>query len=230
MIPLPRPEYDAIEIADNARRTLARRSTKAAAVATQALRSYLADVIGGERGEALLDMLTGYPSGSLGECLHALGYVVTDPKPDSGAPRCHIAGRNGDRDGSFTLVRAFADPDAAYQFVTNTEQGAGCYLLHIDFEPAPEPELPEGLDLDMLAADMSKMLSRYGYDEWGLENVSDDEIRPALPAFIATCLAHAATVVPVPLCGHCDAPCVLAAHADSHANPADCRCNLHAES
>lgn len=230
MIPLPRPEYDAIEIADNARRTLGVRSAKAANNATRALWSHLDDVIGVEHARALIDLLTDYPDRSLSECLNALGYIITDPPPDPQAPKCHIAVRNGDRDGSFTLVRAFADPDAAYQFVTNTEQGAGCYLLHIDFEPAPEPELPEGLDLDMLAADMSKMLSRYGYDEWGLENVSDDEIRPALPAFIATCLAHAATVVPVPLCGHCDAPCVLAAHADSHANPADCRCNLHAES
>lgn len=44
----------------------------------------------------------------------------------------------------------------------------------------------EALDLDMLAADVGKMLSRYSYDL----DISEDAIRAALPAFIETATAH----------------------------------------
>lgn len=225
MIALPRPEYDAIEIADNARRTLAKRSATAANNATKALWSHLDDVIGVDHAKSLIALLTEYPDRTLGECLNALGYVVTDPQPDPQAPKCHIVVRNDEDCDCQTPIRAFALETAAREFASDPST----HVVIVDFEPAPEPELPEDLDLDMLAADISKMLSRYGYEEWGLENVSDDEIRPALPAFIAACLAHATDPFDGPLCGHCDAPCVLAAHAaDGHDNPADCRCDRHA--
>jgi hypothetical protein len=199
MISLPRPDYDAIEIADNARRTLTRRSAKAAANATQALLSYLDAVIGAAHAKSLLDLLADYPDRSLSECLDALGYVVTDPDPEPTGHKCHVVVRDSDdcdNAGCVKVVRVFADSDAAVEFSGNTDAGRGTHILDVDFEPAPEPDLPEGLDLNMLTADISKMLSRYGYDEWGMEHVSDDEIRPALPAFIAACLANAAANKP----------------------------------
>jgi hypothetical protein len=192
MIALPRPEYEAIEIADNARRVLRKRSAKAANNATRALRSYLDDVMGSGHAEALLGLLTDYPDRCLGECLNALGYVVTDPPPDPQAPKCYIVVRNDDDCDCKTPIHAFVLETAAREFCSDPST----HVVTVDFEPAPEPEVPEGLDLDMLAADISKMLSRYGYDEWGLENVSDDEIRPALPAFVAACLANAAANKP----------------------------------
>jgi hypothetical protein len=224
MIALPRPEYDAIEIADNARRALAKRSATAANNATKALWSHLDDVIGVDHAKALIALLTEYPDRCLGECLNALGYVVTEVPPDPAAPKCYIVVRNDEDCDCKTPIHAFAIETAAREFCSDLST----HVVTVDFEPASEPEVPEDLDLDMLAADISKMLSRYGYDEWGLENVSDDEIRPALAAFVAACLANAANVIPVPLCGHCDKPCILAAHVDGHDNPADCRCDRHA--
>ena len=108
--------------------------------------------------------------------------------------RCHAALIDGP--GQDTRVDAvYEDLNDARVWVDSVGLADGiAYLQEVDYVPAEStaPPVPEGLDLDMLAADISKMLSRYGYDEWGLEDIGDDEIRAALPAFITTCLAHAA--------------------------------------
>lgn len=206
MIPLPRPEYDAIEIADNARRTLGKRSAAAAAVATQALRSYLDTAIGSDPAKALVDMLTSHPDRSLDDCLNALGYVVTDPTPEPTGRKCHVVVRfdhaNRPR---FDIVRVFTDFGAADEFSGNTDAGRGAYIIEADFESAPEsddaellttmlaaserPDLDiDGDQLNMLAYDIADTMDR---GEYGLGEITSDDIRAVLPAFLLACLANA---------------------------------------
>ena len=46
----------------------------------------------------------------------------------------------------------------------------------------------DGPDLDMLAYDIADTLDR---GEYGFGDITQDEIRAVLPAFLAACLAHA---------------------------------------
>jgi hypothetical protein len=222
MISLSRPEYDAIEIADNSRRALGKRSAEAAAIATKALWSYLDTVLGGNHAKSLLDLLTDYPDRSLSECLNALGYVVTDPTPEPTGHKCHVVVRDSDEcdnAGCVKVVRVFADSDAAAEFSGNTDAGRGTYVLDVDYEPAPDPDDAELLalmlaasetpltdlgigdsDLDMLAYDIADTMDK---GEFGLGDITSDDIRAVLPAFLRAALANvdANTIVTCDRCG-----------------------------
>lgn len=188
MIPLSRPDYDALVIADKARCDIAQRSAKATAAANQALLSYATSVIGDNRAKALLDLLTEYPRCTLGECLNSIGYVVADTPVDPVEPGriCHVAILDHANSPGFDVVRVFADTDAANEFSGGTSEGLGTYILDAPFEPITRP-LPPGLDLDMLAYDIADTMDK---GEHGLGNVSQADIRAVLPEFLSAAIAH----------------------------------------
>jgi hypothetical protein len=103
--------------------------------------------------------------------------------------RIHLAVRD-DMDCGCTptagvrVVRAFTDPDAAYEFTTNTEEGKDTYVIEVDLEPA-HPQLPDGFDMDYAVNVTHRTLSR------DLPSLTLEDIAAAYPAFIAVAQAHA---------------------------------------
>jgi hypothetical protein len=184
MLTLPRDQYDTLEIADNTRRALAK--TKAADAATTAFLSYASQVLsrqaGTGHGQALLKLLDQAPAQPLAVCLNALGYVVGEDTTDRTEPLCYVvtAGAGG-------ILHVFADPSDADDYLNST---LGNDVVEAPFEPitTPPTEISPELDLDMLAADIAKAVSDYGYSELGFD-VDDDAIRAALVPFIHAALA-----------------------------------------
>jgi hypothetical protein len=184
MLTLPRDQYDALETADNTRRALAK--TKAANAATTAFLSYASQVLprrdGTDHGQALLKLLNQAPTQPLAVCLNALGYVIGADTTDRAEQLCYVVVLDDDS----SVVRVFADPEAAYEFSGATDAGIGTKVLDIPFEPITRP-LPLELDLDMLAYDIADTMDK---GEYGLGDVSQDDIRAVLPEFLSAALAH----------------------------------------
>lgn len=215
MLTLTRDEYDALEIADNARRTLTARSVTAGATATRALVDYAETVIGTDHAKDLWVLLTTSPDRTLGECLDAMDYTIGQATPEPTGRKCHVVIRNAADCDCTMPVRAFADSDAAAEFSGNTDAGRDTYVLAVDFEPAPLSDADllaamlaaservdldiDGPDLDILAYDIADTMDR---GEYGLGDITSDDIRAVLPAFLAACLAHAdANTVHCDRCG-----------------------------
>lgn len=185
MKPLRYADFEAMEIADNARRKLAKRN--AAAAATRAFWDYINEVLAPGMADRLLGLLTDYPDHSLELCLNSLGYTVTR-NPEPPGPLCYVAILDHANDPGFDILRVFVDSDAAHEFSEDTDAGRGTYILEAPFEPML-PTLPDGIDLDIFAYDIADTMDR---GEHGLDEIGQDDIRAALPAFIAAAQAHAA--------------------------------------
>jgi len=92
-------------------------------------------------------------------------------------------------------VCVFDNANDAYSWADEDPPGGGVrYTQAVDYIPAA-PALPAALasdgNLEMLAADIAKAVSDYGYAEHGFD-VGDDAILAALPEFVAGALSEQA--------------------------------------
>jgi hypothetical protein len=134
--------------------------------------------------DRLVHLLVDDDTLSVRAALTQLGYTVESAPGDEPEPVCYVA---VDGETGYT-VRVFADSDAAHEFSGGTAAGAGTLILDIPFEAAI-PDLPEGFDLDMLAYDIADVMDK---GEYGLGDLSQDDFRAVLPAFLAAAQTHAA--------------------------------------
>lgn len=93
-------------------------------------------------------------------------------------PQCYVV--HNDFDGLLGVYAHKGDADAAAE---NDD-----YVTQTSYTAARLPELPENLDLDMVAYDIADIL---GKGDYGLGDITQNEIRAELPAFLAAALTRA---------------------------------------
>jgi hypothetical protein len=198
MIPISHEDFTALKALDDARRAAAPLTTRVADSASRAFWYFAEEALcinpnpttqSQAYPDRLLGLLIAYPERPLEECLNDIGYAVIEPDAASDHrldPLCYIA-VSGD---TGSPVRVFANPDAAYEFSGNTEAGIGTDILDIPFEP--HVDVPDGMDLDRLAAQLADTISDHQHAEGIGFSVNTEAVLPALPAFITACLARQA--------------------------------------
>jgi hypothetical protein len=104
-----------------------------------------------------------------------------------GIPRCYVA--LVDLPGQDTkAVYVFADFNEAYDWIQEYDDEGTPEVQTAEYVPATILELPDGLDLDLIAYDIADAMNHY---ERGLSDVGQDDYRAALPAFLAAAIDHA---------------------------------------
>lgn len=82
-------------------------------------------------------------------------------------------------------------PGWVAQSIDRRDDGAQIWLwlAEVQADPDRRMKFPQLAQLELLAYDIADMLDR---NEWGMGEISETDIRPALTGFIITALAHAA--------------------------------------
>lgn len=191
MIPISYEDFTALKTLDDARRAAASLPARIAGSASRAFWFLAEDTLGSGsslRSQAspdrLLGLLIAFPERPLEQCLNEVGYAVIDPLDADPQPMCWAAMDGAD------VIRVFANSDAAYEFAGNTKAGIGTHIRDVPFEP--HVDIPDGMDLDRLAAQLADTISDHQHTEGIGFSVNTEAVRPALPAFITACLARQA--------------------------------------
>jgi hypothetical protein len=191
MIPISHEDFTALRTLDDARRAAALLAPRVSDPANRAFWYFAEDTLctgtslrSQSSPDRLLGLLIAYPERPLEECLNDIGYAVIDSLDTGLEPTCYVA-MDGD-----DVIRVFANSDAAAEFAGNTEAGIGTHIRDVPFEP--HIDIPDGMDLDRLAAQLADTISDHQHEDGFGFSVNTEAVRPALPAFITACLARQA--------------------------------------
>lgn len=171
---LTQAQWDTLCSLDNVRRSLASISADAHHEATSALRLAATAVLGAKEADALMKTLANVDS--MDWCLRELGYSIITPPA---SPKVYIVV------GDCVPYIAHVTSDSANHWVNDNRIGDSIHPVDLIVTDA---DIGDARDLDILAYVISDEMDK---GDHGMPDVGQDDLRAALPVFLALAAAHA---------------------------------------